>query len=107
VKLGACAWSLACIVTSAHIATPNAAGLGFAHIAKSDVARAGWGSHRRLLQWSSCFWALGWLLERKLCGSEVVHFPALVAAGWNFGADLVPELRKCLSGRVFLGASDV
>ena len=52
-------------------------------------------------------WSLLWLLERKLCGSEVVHFPALVAAGWNFGADLVPELRKYLSGRVFLGASDV
>ena len=52
-------------------------------------------------------WSLVWLLERELCGLEVVHFPVLVAAGWNLGADLVPELRKYLSGRVFLGASDV
>ena len=50
-------------------------------------------------------WSLLWLLERELCGAEVVHFSALVAAGWNFGADLVPELRKYLSGRVFLGLS--
>ena len=48
-----------------------------------------------------------WLLERDLGGAEVAHFLVLVAAGWNFGADLVPELRKYLSGRVFSGAFDV